>query len=91
MSKAILVMDMPSRCLNCNCVGHINHNGKFNVCRITGDVLNEDDYYKQRPDYCPLRELPQKKDYYFDGSIWTHEKIGWNACIDAILKEGAEW
>ena len=95
MSKAILVVDMPSRCLNCNCVGTINRNGKFNVCRILGDILKEDDYYKNRPDWCPLKELPQKKE--LKGDVTDIVKIGeelvnvgYNACIDEILKGSAE-
>lgn len=90
MSKAILVMDMPERCLNCNCVGHINRNGKFNVCRITGEILKEYDYYKQRPNNCPLRELPEKKEvcgkYPQEDKIVPSYKIGYNACIDEIMK-----
>ena len=43
------------------------------------------------PDWCPLREVPQKKDYdYCDRSIWTHERIGFNACIDEIMKGSEE-
>lgn len=94
MSKAILVMGMPIRCLNCDCVGHINHNGKFNVCRISGDILKEDDYYKKRPDNCPLREVPEKKQIEhveedYDGGYSHGFTQGYNACIDEILK-GAE-
>jgi len=81
MSKAMLVMDMPERCLNCNCVGHINRNGKFNVCRISGEILKEYDYYKQRPNNCPLREVPQK--FLKTGQQWVE---GYNACIDEIMK-----
>lgn len=84
--KAILVMDMPSRCLNCNCVGRINHNGKFNVCRITGEILREDDYYKENPDWCPLKPMPEKKeDNSADKESVACFKLGYNACIDEIL------
>ena len=86
--KAILVLnEMPSRCLNCNCVGHINHNGKFNVCRITGEILQEDDYYKSKPDWCPLKLMPSKKPTI--GKESENDIIcmnaGYNACIDEIL------
>lgn len=85
--KAILVMDMPSRCLNCNCVGHINHNGKFNVCRITGEILKEDNYYKERPEWCPLKPMPEKNTkQYSDGYKYGKGyQRGYNACIDEIL------
>ena len=91
MSKAILVIDMPSRCLNCNCVGYINHNGKFNVCRISGEILKEDDYYKQRPNSCPLREVPQKTDFRKAKTETVLNWIeGYNACIDEIMKGSEE-
>lgn len=89
MSKAILVMDMPKSCRECD----LRVIGSCNFCTGAGGrkidqmkIINND----IKPDWCPLREVPQKQDYYFDGSIWTHERIGWNACIDKILKEGAE-
>lgn len=90
MSKAILVMDMPGRCLNCNCVGHVNHNGRFNACRISGEILKEDDYYKQRPNNCPLREVPQKKSEATTTTSDYFKVIGYNACIDEIMKGSEE-
>ena len=90
MEKCILVMDMPSRCLSCNCVGHIRRNVRINFCRIGGEILREDDYYKEKPDWCPLKPMPQK--------IGTEEALkmprngcladvinSYNACIDEIL------
>ena len=106
MSKAILVMDMPKKCLECPLkykseelsLGNFTYQQLFR-CKYEPEDISEDDgdivylndiMMKGKPNWCPLREVPQKKDYYFDGSIWTHERIGWNACIDTILKEGAE-
>lgn len=91
MIKAILVMDnMPENCRKCD----LRVIGAYNFCTGAGGrkidqmkIINED----IKPDWCPLREVPQKKDYdYCDRSIWTHERIGYNACIDEILKAGAE-
>lgn len=88
MAKAVLVMDMPSSCDVCEfvkesraCDGDLFCNNPLSQqygCNVT-------DYVLCRADGCPLRELPEKKDYdYCDRSIWTHERIGYNACIDAI-------
>ena len=81
-------MDMPESCRNCN----LRVIGSYNFC--TGADGRKIDQMKIinndiKPEWCPLCELPQKKDYYLDESIWTHRRIGWNDCIDAILKEGA--
>lgn len=70
MSKAILVMDMPKNCFHCKLQDWVN-------CRVvkgchTGDT---------RPDWCPLREVPQKQED-LPTNIYRE---GWNACIDKIL------
>ena len=89
MSKAILVMDMPSRCLSCNCVGYIRRNVRINFCRIGGEILREDDYYKEKPDWCPLKPMPQKKEEWIITGVHgakTHGfNMGYNACVDEIL------
>lgn len=48
-----------------------------------------------KPEWCPLRELPQKKEehpkeYYEFGSIGLSFCIGYNACIDEIMKGSEE-
>ena len=44
-----------------------------------------------RPDWCPLKPLPEKFDNEKDrklGDFGPLFKIGWNACIDAIARGG---
>ena len=79
MSKAILVIDMPNSCEECDVIDFCHSNDwKTNL--------------KIKPDWCPLRELPQKKEEKVYTSLFAiAKKNGWNDCIDAILKEGAEW
>ena len=91
MSKAILVMDMPKSCRNCN----LRVIGSYNFC--TGADGRKIDQMKIinndiKPDWCPLREMPQKKEEIVYTSLsGIGEKKGWNACIDAILKEGTKY
>ena len=42
----------------------------------------------KRADWCPLRELPERKDIAVS-NLATHvyRAEGWNACLDAILEE----
>lgn len=101
MPKAVLVMDMPESCKKCVfCRG-------LNACKLNkylvGDrictIYTVDKQIMEggKPDWCPLRELPEKKEEFEQreciGSTkgtWEVpliENKGWNACLDAIAKE----
>lgn len=85
MSKAILIMEMPSSCSECPCVDELF--GCIRVCNRTGECISG--YTVRRQDDCPLREVPQKSntgksDYY----QWGDWEDGYNACIDDILGGG---
>ena len=77
MSKAVLVMDMPKECGKCNL-----YDPEYDVCEPT------DKYVRTfgKPDWCPLRELMEKKDLK---NALTMTNLGWiegyNACIDELL------
>lgn len=87
MSKAVLVMDMPSSCLECP----IGQNESipletcircpFGKCAIDAEV-------ETRPDWCPLRELPEKITSWKGKSTNYQQghRDGYNACIDELLK-----
>ena len=85
MSKAILVMDMPDSCMGCNFL-YCDAENNSDLCQAREksrivDLENED-----KPDWCPLREMPEKKKTI--GTESETERIymncGWNDCIDAI-------
>ena len=61
MPKAVLVMDMPECCADCPCSFVERDNPILNL--ICG-VAQEDAYNVGRPDWCPLRELPEKEHNY---------------------------
>lgn len=86
MAKAVLVMDMPECCADCYC-GHFERDTKeLNlVCGATGEDANN----VGKPDWCPLRELPEKANHpdYCDNGRFDK---GWNACLDEILEERKE-
>ena len=86
MPKAILIMDdMPECCADCPCSFFERDNPILNlICGVT----QEDAYNVGKPDWCPLRELSEKK----GGDKWQDEisdsyNAGWNACIEEIIKE----
>lgn len=90
MAKAILVMDMPERCNDCYAV-HMSQNGLF--CRAAKEHLQPK---AERPDWCPLRELPKKKETHtvlelHSNGRWSEGmKAGFNICLGEILKERKE-
>ena len=89
MAKAVLVMDMPECCADCYC-GYFERDTKeLNlVCGATGEDANN----VGKPDWCPLRELPEKKETFTtlechsNGQLTEGMKAGWNACLDKILE-----
>ena len=77
MSKAVLVMDMPSSCLECPLryeseeisLGNFSYQKLFR-CKCEPENISEDNgdivflnniMMESKPDWCPLRELPKKK------------------------------
>lgn len=83
MAKAILIMDMPECCADCACSYFERDTKELNlICGATGEDANN----VGKPDWCPLRELPDKKEtnHYMNNK----EKgivAGWNACLDEII------
>ena len=88
MSKAVLVMDMPSSCMKCP-IGQ-NESIPLETCiRCPLGKCVIDAETETRPDYCPLRELPEKKEDNANNSeSFACFKLGYNACIDEISKGG---
>lgn len=92
MAKAVLIMDMPESCCDCRFCREL-HEGIEACCELADEPSDDslcrsiDEYCYHRPDWCPLRELPEKipehKSGYEDINTTLHRE-GWNACIDAI-------
>ena len=83
MSKAVLVIDMPSCCDECFA---LDDRGDYPVCLITQEQLGYTFRIReQRMNKCPLQPMPEKSltgksDYY----QWGDWEDGWNACIDSL-------
>ena len=80
MSKAVLIMDMPSRCIECPCcrIGAF-----YDVCSVLQETTPCADNGK--PDWCPLRPMPEKMDEMKAAvnSKYSYS-VGYNACIDEL-------
>lgn len=79
MSKSIAIIDTPEGCyLGCPfkqgdyCVGTLkNVSGHFHT--------------RTKPEWCPLRPIPEKKDMEFLDDKSEYYRQGWNACIDSLF------
>ena len=96
MAKAVLVMDMPERCTKCPLALILPQKDGLALC-LARQKNGQEEYNPKhekswRPDWCTLRELPEKKETVhpqecYENSYCTDEmKAGWNACLDRILK-----
>lgn len=87
MGKSILVMDAPEFCIGCPC--HFAYDNGQVWCGKEDKELLADDIETFKPDWCPLRDAPTKKNknpYHNE-----HESgyiDGWNDCLDQILNGG---
>lgn len=87
MSKSILVIDTPKRCAECRLCAFGNYGSKRCTGKDQPIFLNGK---KQKPDWCPLRDLPEK---IAEENRWLSKEYakGYNACIGEILKgDGVE-
>ena len=81
--KAILVIDMPNNCEECNIIYFQGH-GERSTC--------DSDDWSKRPSWCPLRPLPLKYPP-MDSLVANCEPLtnayneGWNDCLDKIIGE----
>jgi hypothetical protein len=101
MAKAVLVMDMPETCCDCRFCREL-HEGVEACCELEDEPNDNtqcrmiDDYCYHKPDWCPLRELPEKKETYtvlelHSNGRWSEGmKAGFNICLGEILKERKE-
>lgn len=90
MSKSMLVIDTPERCIDCE-IGQ-NHSNILETC-VSCPVAGKwaiDKEVESIPDWCPLKPLPEKMAGVVLTEHWGGVKKGWNACIDAITGGNAD-
>lgn len=90
MSKAVLVMDMPSSCSKCKLKSRLNCEieGVTHCCNLAEGMITLDKGFEERLPNCPLRELPKKDNKsYFPDEYSDGHRDGYNACIDELLGE----
>lgn len=84
--KAILVLDrMPKSCKECGFL-QVNQDTYDDMCFIEQLIKISK---KKRPEYCPLRKLPERETEMTDADDLGKDyvggtKDGWNACLEEI-------
>ena len=79
MSKAILVIDMPSCCDECFA---LDDNGDYPFCIVTQEQRGYNFRTReQKMDRCPLKPIANKVEVFMDD--WAE---GCNVCLEDILK-----
>ena len=100
MKKSVLVIDTPENCYDCpfgtDYCSDLEYDGLCELAdRLDYDlVLITEEYYdcesKSRPDWCPLKLLPDRKEitetYKWEDRLPSF-KCGWNWCLKAIIGE----
>lgn len=83
MSKSVLVINTPEYCGQCPCYDTL-----FEMCRYKyKDIDSAIVCARIKPDWCPLKPLPEEdnKEYVLE---WSRGyQGGWNDCISAITSE----
>ena len=78
MSKSVLVIDTPENCRSCYLRGFT-----LNLQYCRGKLKDIKDT-SVKPDWCPLKPLPEKMTGVAQTDHWNSIKAGWNGCIDEI-------
>lgn len=96
MSKVMLVMDKPDSCVECPLcfkaeevsIGNFKYEHLYSCRKAPDDVENIylEDILHRKPYWCPLKDVPNKIEKA-NGDMDYYKAIGFNACIDEILKE----
>ena len=86
MKKAVLLMDIPETCLDCNlCV--LDTDGSISCYYNKREICSNVGENNSRPNWCPLRPLPDRKEitetYKWEDRLPSF-KCGWNWCLDEI-------
>lgn len=86
MRKSVLVIDTPEKCLDCNlCV--LDMDGSISCYYNKREICSNVEENNSRPEWCPLKELPSKKNC---GEIFNGNVKGWNDCLREITGDKHE-
>ena len=85
MKKAVLLMNVPEKCLDCNlCV--LDMDGSISCYYNKREICSNVGENNSRPNWCPLKSLTEEdhEDHY--PNEWEYGYAdGWNDCLREIM------
>ena len=83
--KAILVLEMPSKCRDCPFYyqTHDENDDYVSKCEVLNDMTI--DGFIDKYSGCPLKPIPSKRSTEYNPARNPYITDGYNACIDEIL------
>lgn len=85
MGKSILILDTPERCVECPLVEYYCMDI---YCNAYSDKCIDPDIIGGKPEWCPLRPLPEPKNEEFGQTIINSARAeGWNNCLHTITED----
>lgn len=100
MNKSVLVVNTSETCIDCIfCQEYRTKSKEYAYCYVkNGDSENDMKlidciygYRQSKPDWCPLKPLPEKKEYIVPIDNVESQKdiiaVGWNDCLKEITGE----
>ena len=84
MKKAVLLMNVPEKCLDCNlCV--LDMDGSISCYYNKREICSNVGENNSRPEWCPLKSLPEEdhEDHYPNELEYGYAD-GWNDCLREI-------
>lgn len=85
MPKAVLIMDMPECCADCQ-LADDDPSGLY--CVPADKYYDGEESTEDRASFCPLRELPEKKERRIGEHGERMFRAGFNACLNEIMRQG---
>lgn len=87
MGKAILVIETPDKCLDCD-LRVLDMDGSISCYYNKREICSNVGENNSRPNWCPLKSLPERKEYIIPIDNVESQKdiiaVGWNACLKEI-------
>lgn len=91
--KGFIITDIAETCLDCQFCYEMNE-GIETYCSIMDNPNDtslmreiDKDYCQDKPDWCPIKEVPDKKHLYAengDRALDWEFNVGWNSCVDCL-------
>ena len=85
MKKAVLLMNVPEKCLDCNLCA-LDMDGSLSCYYYKKEICSNVGENNSRPEWCPLRELPEEDHENHYPDEWEDGYTdGWNDCLREIM------